>query len=338
MRRQLAATALLTLALGSGAAPAGAAGPVRSGWWNTATVSGTALPSTTSPRDLHIALSPAGALAFAAVSYRSPAFASAVLTLHVVPSSQVGTPAVLACPTRKDDWASGGDQPSTAAPAYDCAGRSAVGVLGTDSAGASTLSFLLDPSQQLTPGVTSLGLVPASGTAFSLDLAEPDGASLSIQAPPAAPTPGAATPPPPPAGGGTVETAPPAVAAPAPGALAPGSVPVLPLLGQAPAAPQVAPTASPAQPLLAGPPEVLPVLARGRTASSSTDRRSAAALLALVILGFGYALVDSRPVPPRLLGGRARAGAGAVTSPPVGAARGIGRFARPRTEPARRLL
>lgn len=326
MRRRLAALTVLTAAFSSGAATSQALGPVRTGWWNTATVSGNALPSATAPHDLHVALGPAGTLAFAAVSYVGQAYPSAVLTLHVVPNSEVGTPVVLACPTRDDSWSGGGDQPVEAAPGFDCAGRSVVGVEGVDSTGASTLSFLLDPSQQLAPGVTSLALVPSSGTPFSLDLAAPDPSSLTVDAAPAGsapPTvaPSTAT------GGGSIQT-------PAPAALIPGSAPVAPAIGPAPLAPVVVTTASPARPVVAGP-TASGVLPRSGHVSDTRGRRDAAVLLLLVLAGLGYALVESRPVPPRLLGGRARANEG--LPPPAGRDRGIGRFARPRAEPARRL-
>ena len=328
MMRRLAALAVLTAAFSAGTATSQALGPVRTGWWNTATVSGTALPSATDPDDLHVALGPAGTLAFAAVSYNAPTYSSAVLTLQVVPNSQVGTPVVLACPTQDDSWGAGGDQPIDAAPAFDCAGRSVVGVLGVDSAGGSTLSFLLDPSQQLAPGVTSLALVPGSGTPFSLDLAAPTASSLTVETAPVAPRPPAVQPSSP-ADSGSVSTH-------APQALAPGSLTPAPPLGPAPVAPVVVTTASPAPPVLAGP------VASGtdprsvRRLSSAEGRREAVVLLVLVLAGLIAAVAESRPTPPRLLGGRARANA---ARPEVaGRARGIGRFARPRSEPARRLL
>nr|MDP9164550.1 hypothetical protein [Actinomycetota bacterium] len=181
MRRWLAGLGVV-LAVSSGlTASARADASSRSGWWNTATVSGTALPSTTAPQDLHIGRAAAESLAFAAVSFHTESYRSATLVLHVVAGSEVGTPSVLACPTRDEAWPSGGDQPIGTAPSYDCAGRAVSAVVGADSVG-TTLTFLLDPSLELAPGTTSLALVPATGafTPFALDLAAADSRSLTV--------------------------------------------------------------------------------------------------------------------------------------------------------------
>lgn len=324
MRRRWLAPLLALTAFWCGAAPAQAQSPVRTGWWNTATVNGTALPSTTGPTQLHLSAGPAGTLAFAAISYHVPTFASAQLTLRVVPGTQVGTPSAIVCPTRDDGWSSGGDQPIDTAPAYDCAGRSVAAVVRTDSAG-TTLSFPIDPSLQLAPGVTSLAVLPAAGAVFSLDLEAPNSRSLSV-----APPRPAASPPQPAAAGGPAPqagpvSAPPVAVAPIPQIQPPVSSPAAAPL------PSVAPSDVP----LAPAPLALPAVAIRGPRTPDRTRRDGAVLLALLLGAFGYAVVEHRAVPLQLLGGRAR-GALPVAAEP-GPVRGIGRYAKPRSTPSRRL-
>lgn len=328
MRRLLAVVALTGAGMLACVPAAQAQGPARTGWWNTATVSGTALPATTPPDQLHLAQGPAGPLAFAAVSYPVPTYASAELVLHVASGSEIGTPAVLLCPTRDDRWKAGGDQPVDAAPAFDCAGRSVTAVLGSDAAG-TTLTFLLDPSLQLAPGTTSLAVLPAPGSApFSLDLAAPDALSLTVgQAPAPVVRNPATTPPTQP---GTDAVAPPAGTGFAP---PPGQVPfVLPPAVVSP--PSLATSVLP--PTVAAPQVPVGTAQAVRLRlSTSEGRREATVLLALVVGGFAAVLSQQRREPLRLLGGRSRA----VDSPAevTGPARGIGRFARPRSSAAKML-
>lgn len=311
--------------VGSGAS-AWAQAPVRTGWWNTATVSGNALPSTTSPGNLRVSGGPSGSLAYAALSYHVPTYASATLTLHAVAGTEIGTPVVLACPTQNDSWPAGGDQPIQAAPAFDCAGRSVTAVVGSDSLG-TTLTFLLDPSQQTAPGITSLAIVPGqASTAFSLDLAMPDAHSLDVAAvsPAPAPTP--------------VPTVTAAAGSEPPG----GQTPPLPLTGQAtpvsvPIGVAPAPSVAATVPPVISPASAasLPVNSAGpRPGTGQPGRRDAAVLLALLAGAFAYLLVEHRSMPPQLIGGRARA---MTPTEPDGPVRGIGRFARVRAVPAKGL-
>ena len=65
MKARWAVVLVLTAGLwlvGAGAS-ASAQAPVRTGWWNTATVSGNALPSTTSPGNLRVSGGPSGSSA-----------------------------------------------------------------------------------------------------------------------------------------------------------------------------------------------------------------------------------------------------------------------------------
>ena len=318
-------TGLLCAASGSALADA----PTKTGWWNEASVNGVALPQPTTGADnLHVQQGPSGPTAYAAVAYTLlGAVPSATLQLKVAPNSAVGTPDVLACPTKDAAWKAGGNQPYTARPQYDCA----TGVPGIRAADGTTITFLLDTRQQLS-GSYSLALLPApDAVPFSVDFVKPDATSLAPDvdaAPPAEPTtePEPFTAPPPGAGvsgaapfgtGSEVLTAPFQAAAPVP--VVP-SEPV-PMAAPAPVAPQGAgPTA----------------VARPLTPVSNKERYQAGTLLALLVGALVWAC--QQPTPERrLIGGLSR------TAPPAALAvderpRGIGRFATTRTAAARPLL
>ena len=322
------------------AIPAGAQGPERTGWWSTAPVDVSALPSPTAADGLHIANGPQGRLAFAALSYHLEPFSSATLTLHLAANTLVGTPLVIACPTVSDTWKAGGNQPTASAPAYACAGRSAPGLVSSDSTGA-TVSFLLDAAQQESPGLVSLAIVPAAGSTalFSFDLVKPTASAMVSQpvsagrpAAPAEPTPSLAP------------TVAPASAAPAaePQPMLPiGVVPPVatPVVAPAPAlAPVLAPVAAPPAPLLSTG-RLLPTAAQRRLGSDERAQRAALLLMFAIVGGVGYLIGHNKEIPLRLLGGRApRVDPTEPVLPssdaPMG---GLGRFARPRTTAARKL-
>lgn len=334
MTRRLALVAAVAL-LGSAwtGSPASADAPVRTGWWTAATVAGAAAPlPTTADGDLHVASSPQGTLALAALDYHVAPVDTATLVLPITAGSVVGTPALYACPTKDETWKAGGDQPYDTAPVPQCPGRQVQGVVGTDS-----VTFLLDSRSQLRPGVLSLALVPAAGSTFSMDLTAPGAASLSVvpAEEPAAPAdpvaavpagPAAAAPAPSPAAAAPVGVAPPAAL---------GPVPALAGVAAAPAAPPQLAAAPSTAPLAAG---TVPLqqVASTRPAAPDSGRRLATVLLVALVGAGGYLLGrDERP-PLRLLGGRALR-AGGPPPPPDGPARGLGRFARPRSGPAHGL-
>ena len=340
-----------------GAGTAQADEPRRTGWWNAASAGGVAAPSTTSADDLHVGNGGTGPLAVAAVSYIGQPYTSATLTLHIVSNTAAGTPAVIACPTKDDTWKAGGDQPLSDAPAYTCQGQSITGIVGKDTGGA-TLTFLLDASTQLTLGTTTLALVPVTGstTPFSLDIAKPGATSLVVDGAQARP-PGRrpSTQPPTPTTASPIPAAPgsSSPSGPAPAGLSAGSgLSGAVSLSQPPDG--VAPALAPPLPSAAGPslaPQVAgagaqvgastPVAlhAADRAAGLSTDRERGIALVLLVALvgGLGYLLGNKQTPPLRLLGGRARA-AGIVDDGGAVRPGGIGRFSKPRTAAARRLL
>lgn len=167
----------------AGAVPAGADAPVRTGWWNRASAQGQALPyPAASDGQLHVGNSVDGANAYAALRYElgeaGDSF-QATLVLDVVPNSVVGTPQLLACPVKKDDWKAGGNQPWSAGPGYDCSGGSSSGLVSDDG---KTVAWFVDADQQARPGVLSLAIVPAPDIQepFSIDFVKPDAQSLRV--------------------------------------------------------------------------------------------------------------------------------------------------------------
>ena len=357
--RRVVSAGLLTaagaLVVATWPSPASADPAVRTGWWNTVSGGGQSAPSPTAPDGgLHIAVAPGQVLAYGAVLYSLPKEATATLELKL---SAQGTPVLLACPTKTDSWKEGGDQPSSDAPAYDCAARSYIGNVSADGA---TVTFFVDGSTETTPGQLSLAIVPhmthdapaGVGTElpvdatqpFSADIAKPDVSSLTVTSLPVTPMGG---------GGGTL---PPATTDPATstsggtasstgGTSTGGQVP--PTLTTGPAAqtatvdapPQVAPPAAPAAtgavaPAAAAVPRV-----------DNTAHNVALALLVLVAMAVISSGTQTMQRAPRLLGGAARHAAGAATAAPVAVAmaapvavRGLGRFAKERTTAPRPLV
>ncbi|HET6811076.1 MAG TPA: hypothetical protein VFH50_08720 [Acidimicrobiales bacterium] len=297
---------------------------------------------------------------------------SATLRMPLDTSSSVGTPAVEACPIQPAaaGWHKGGAQTGSP-PAYDCAnGKGVAGQLSSDG---SSLLFTLTPAQQQagSPGVFDLELIPASATPFQTVFDQPGNGDFTVTAPSSptgatsapgaggAPAPGGASAP---AGGGQGSGAPSGPDTSGGGSGFVGSSPDLGAgdLGSAPAlSAPAAPSASPA----AG------TSGSASTASSGGGARVAAGALRPVASSGGpgggwlggrrkqvfgvWLLVDVGLVlflfgselerAPQLLGSvAARRGAGRVEAEAdegaaVGEVRGIGRFARVRTEPARRL-
>lgn len=303
--------------------------PVKTGWWNAASVNGSVLPApTTGADELHVSQGPTGAASFAAVAYdlTGQDITGATLQLKAAPDSAVGTTDVLACPTIDVAWKPGGNQPITAAPKYDCAR----GLPGIRAADGTTVTFLLGVAQAM-PGGFSLAIVPApDALPFTVDFTKPDATSLAPDAPPAEepapPETGFTAPPPDTSGTGSSFEAP----------FSPGTLPQTntfvppPPPVSAPVAP--APEAAPA-PAFAPPPAAAAPL----TPLSNRDRYQAGTLLALLAGALVYAWQQpSRE--PRRIGGLARADGPAMAVPVDSKPRGIGRFAVTRTAPARPLL
>jgi hypothetical protein len=357
--RRIASAGLLTtagaLVIATWPSAASADPAVRTGWWNTMSGGGQSAPAPTAPDGgLHIAVTPGQMLAFGAVLYDLPPDATATLELKL---SGQGTPVLVACPTKDSSWKSGGDQPSSDAPAYDCATHSFTGSVSSDGA---TVTFLLDGSAETTPGELSLAILPYmthdapggvgtelpvdSTAPFSVDIAKPDVSSLTVTSLPTVPSgsgngttqqPAAN---PITAGSGTTSTA----GGTSTGGQVPSTLTAGPPAATATvdAAPQVA---SPATPGSTG--AVAPAAA-GLPKVDNTAHNAALALLVLVamaVIGSGTTTMQRAP---RLIGGAGRHAAdaaGAAAAVPVAmmasvGVRGLGRFAKQRVAAPRPLV
>lgn len=326
---------------------AAAAEPERTGWWNRLSGGGMSLPQpTTQAGDLRVASGPDAPSAFSALLYTAPGSVDATLDVAVRQGSTIGTPEVVACPTTTTDWPEGENLPYDTAPGYDCEAGLAFGSLSEDGG---TLSFLLDVTTQIEPGVWSLALVPQPGSTtglFSIDLQKPApdafvAAPADLPEDPAPPSDGGsgAT------GGGSGEPADPMLPTAVDPLAGSGSADLPPLVagGESAALP---PPAAPGPAVASGVPQAAPPLFRTSPAGVVEDLGAGRRLLALLVLAggsaaVGYAAGQQRPG-PRLLGGRARLG----TTPALAAAtggsaeerpRGIGRFAKARDAAPRRL-
>jgi len=366
--QRIGAAAVLLGAGGLGAAmwptAAAADAPVQTAWYNALSGGGQAVPDPATPAGgLHVSVASGQVLAFAAVQYALAEGATATIELKISnltatpvinPTSPTTDPAayVVACPI-SGTWKAGDDQPMDAAPKYDCT-RSIPGNLSSDQ---TTLTFLADASIETLPGQLSLAIVPVVtdeipgvGTPapadttqpFSLDVAKPDASSLIVTGTSALPPPPA---PPKTATTGATSTATKGSTASAgassgsssvnlPGSLTSNSASTSTDAGTSPV---VAPT------------NQAPAAAPAAATSSTNDRAHNVALAMLLLIGIGVVGMSSGQMQraPRLLGGAGRhtamttgaAAAATAAAVPVGVYgnRGLGRFNKPRTEPARPL-
>ncbi|HZT67223.1 MAG TPA: hypothetical protein VFA11_15645 [Acidimicrobiales bacterium] len=349
VRRTVRVVAAAALATGgfmvATAGSAGAVTPARTAWWNEAPLGVLPLPGQVGADQLAVGQGAGGPTAVAAVLYTlsstdssDPGQAGATMILPINSGSSVGTAAVVACPiTSGEGWAAGGNQPAGSTPKYSCSPGTEVKGVSPDG---NSLVFALTPAQQVagSPGTFNLALVPdpSSSSPFQTVVNSPSGDDFSVSNPPEAGAQPAPTAPASP-DQGTSAVAPPAETAPPvdtpfasePVASAPPALP-------APAAPTPtasAPTRAPAGGVVSAAPAV-PASSPGFL----TGRRQQ--LLGVwLMIDAGLALAffgGSADRMPRLLGSlAARRG---EHSPAAGVEMGgIGRFARPRSGPPRRL-
>lgn len=369
----LAAAGSLLAAPPVAAAPASS---IQSGWWNTATTGAIPAPTTTS-QGLQVSNGPSGPVSFSAIRFTLPSgtdtSGTVNLTLDVQPNSSVGSVAVSACPTTSA-WNPGPNQPNATAPKYDCDQARADGGISPSGAqmnwripvswanGASTISFALVPT-------------PGSQVPFSISYDTPTASSVDVPENPPPPAPAPASSPAPssasspaytaPSGSLTGSSSPTATpAGPSSGssapALTPGAFTTPPAVAGSALAPGFAPSVgsvSPA-PSIAGGSASTNQSAASPAALGAPNRSSAAkpasggprrgprimAVVLLMLVGAALFVLAGRPERlPRLLGpfGARLASRGLVpaTGPEAAAARmgGIGRFARPRIGPPKRL-
>ena len=344
MRRARAAGTVIALLIAETlllAGTASAQGPDQVGWWSEAQQAPSPLPVTTVTRDnLMVGNDPTGPNAVSAVRFTVPADVDgasvdpstvpATLTLHVAANSAVGSPVVAACPVLAN-W-----QPATGGawadkPNYSCSPSAAA----TFSAAGDTATFQLTPDLQRSGGLYDLALVPAPGKTdpFSVQFVPPgaDALQLGVGASP----PGTTGPTPAEEPAATPSALPDTSTAPTPDLGTPGLVsePPLPLSPAPAATPATTPQAT------GGSPAFFPSGRVVKVSAKRAQRALALGLLGLLAAGLWW-FGGQQARSPRLLGSLAEAkgegsgDAGPALYLPSG---GIGRFARPRTEPPPRL-
>lgn len=260
------------------------------------------------------------------------ASADATLSLEVETGSVVPSPSlttILACPLSSALVAAphGGDIAD--APGYDCA-EGSPGRVAADNSG---ISWLLPAAMQISPGEIDVALVPdPSGLpiAFAVTFAAPGRSSVQAASgsAPLAPTVTALS------GAGPVTAAP----APATAPLGFSGLPAVPSAGfSAPPAGGVASAPLPET----GTPSIAPTaglatLAGVRLPGDDRFHRTMAVLVLLGVAAAWWWASGREERAPRLLGALAGR-APAVSVPASGRDGGIGRFARPRDTPPRRL-
>jgi len=351
--------AAVTVASSSAVADA----PMQTAWWNGMSGGGQAAPDPATPAGgLHVAVGSGQVLAFGAVLYSLPEGSTATLELKVSnltatpvvnPTAPSTTPAVnvVACPTT-GTWKAGDNQPMDTAPDYDCT-RYMQGNLSADQ---STITFLLDASAESIPGQLSLAIVPivtneipGAGTPapvdttqpFSLDIAKPDMSSMTV-------TSTAAVPPPPPAPKSDTTTTATTGSTSSTASSGAGSTPNMSLPGSLSGSESTASDAGTAPVVAPSSPAIPNAAPAAATNPAKSDRAHNAALAMLLLIGLGVIAMSSGQMQraPRLIGGAGRhaARAGEAAAAPVPMMpmmgygnRGLGRFAKPRTEAPRPL-
>ena len=374
LAQRLGAAAVLLGATGLAAAtwPASAVAdaPVQTAWYNAMSGGSQSAPDPqTPPGGMHVAVSSSQVLAFGAVQYALAAGSTATIELKVSnltatpvvnPTSPTTNPAanVVACPIT-GTWKAGDNQPMDAAPKYDCTHS----LFGSLSADQKTLTFLADSSMETVPGQLSLAIapvvtdeIPGAGTPapadttqpFSLDIDKPDATSLTVTSTAVAPPPPSA-----PKGGGTSASgSTDSGTATANDSSAGGSSSVS-LPGAMTGSAGTSSTTDTGSTPVVAPTNATPNAAPAAAAlPAKNDRAHNAALAMLLLIGLGIVAMSSGQMQraPKLIGGAGRhaalaGGAGAAAAAPAPAVpmtpygnRGLGRFAKARTEPARPLM
>ncbi|MDQ1685041.1 MAG: hypothetical protein QOC82_1778, partial [Frankiaceae bacterium] len=365
------------VATGTVMSPASADAPTKVGWWTKGGGAPNPTPDANPGGMRVAVGPQAGVVSYGAVEYSVPEDTTATLELAITnstptPPSPSGSPVtfsplgnIQACPTKEDNWKAGDNQDMATAPAYDCA---TFHFAGAPSADGKTMTFLLDGAAAQTPGTLSLAIVPVQTSAiytagtdagtdttppYYVDFDKPGATSMQLDSSSASPPPPAYTPPPASSGSGAGTTSGGATTPTVTSVTVPsgvGTVTTDTSSGQAP----VVATQQPAQNYAA------PAAATAPAGPSENRRDLLLVLLILVLFGILYTQNASggARVPRVLAGPRAAqppaypvdpgAAAGVAAGAAVPAAmvaammplmpaRGLGRFAKPRSGPARPL-
>lgn len=321
LRRFALAFVLAVVCVSSGSpAPGGADPPDAAGWWWKAQATGLVAvpaPPTVPPGGLYVAGDPTGPFGVSAVRLFIPAGAVVGQLLLRVASAQ-GTIAMRACPTTIAWGPEQGGQ-LAGAPVADCSAFAP----GVHDATAGTVVFEVSPLVR--DGFLNVVLLPQAGAVFQASFQPPGPDTVAVSSGSSGPS----DPGPSPAYEDSYLEGPafsdPLVldSAPLP-PFEPGYAPVV----SAPPA-TVAPAARPRVPVVLAP-------ARPAAAKSGKDRDAIVASAVFTsLLGLFWFLVSQPARAPRALGPLA---GGAMGGESGGvAARGVGRFRRPRIGPAPRL-
>ena len=340
--------------------PASADAPTKVGWWNFASGGGQAAPAPdTNSGGLRVAVSTSQWLAIGAVEYSLPSDSSATLELAVTHiTSGSGAPGlndIQACPTKDDSWKAGDNQDAAGAPAWDCSVHHFVGQLSSDQ---STMTFQVDGSADVSPGVLSLAIVPEHTTAlpvvntdpgtdtdltppFAIDFDKPGANSFVSDAPSSSSSSSSSD-----SSGGSSSTPVPADSGSTGGSTTP-SFPTPPSSGDV-SVPSSTTTDTGSTPVVAPQQQTnTGTTPAAAAAPAKTDNSRHDLLLVLLILLL-FAILYTQNMQqraPRRVAATAPPGqpAGAAATMPVPypvgyAPRGLGRFSKPRAEAARPLI
>ena len=351
--------------------------PTKVGWWNSASGGGQSAPAPdATPGGMRVAVSGSEVVSFGAIAYDLPADATATLTLAVThqspqPTAVPATPAgslpqanfVVACPTKDNSWSGGDNQDASTRPDYDCSAHHYVGALSSDG---TSMTFLVDGSADVVPGVLSLAILPDTSPTiyevgtdaptdatppYVIDFDKPTATSFTVTGGSSASSSSSAPPPPPIPTSNTGAST--------------GSVP--PTTGSAPSLPSTTATV-PSQgqtPVVAGNGQqqaTAPVAATKPSGNSTEKNNLAWGLLLLLLAAVVVTSMNRQRAMPRIIAGPGATAAATTDTPPAdiaaaaaaaaaagnGAApawlatmftpRGLGRFSKPRTTAARPLV
>ncbi|HVE91191.1 MAG TPA: hypothetical protein VNE62_02670 [Actinomycetota bacterium] len=323
MRRRIAlAGAALWLAAVSAAPPATALEPDAYGWWWKVQQGPVPVPAPPAvPADgLYVAADGTDEqMAVAGLRFDAEDGDFAVLELKAATHFSTTDAVILACPTTSQ-WQVTSPGAWGSRPLPECGITSA---FGRPLAGGAAMSWELGAEFQTAPGLWNLLLIPLGKTPFQVAFAAPGPDALDIQA----------------AGSAETPTDPPQAVIEETGTTGTfvtdftGATFALP---DFPAVPQPISGQQPraAGPVPAPPPGGIPPV---RRTSGNDDRTARAAAAAILLAGSGFLAWASSQSPrsPRLLGSLS-GGRGAAQTIAVETG-GIGRFARPRATPPRRL-
>jgi hypothetical protein len=281
--------------------------PVTVAWWTSAQIAGAPVGMATLVADggLQVANGSDGPVSIAAVRFGVPAASDATLVLHLSPGSTPETAAVVACPVTAA-WDAVQGAPLAAAPSWDCSLGSAAAAYDPV---ARTMQWSLDEAL-VRDGSLDVMLLPVeAGLPFNVTAEAPGADAVRTTA----------------HSGGAASEAPP-TSSPGPGVdpsppAAPGLGGSAPAFGPVTVGPR-GPAAAPEAPI--GLPSALPKAPPAPLAADEDLPRQGGRWVGLVLLVIVLAVAGALWRGWPLLPGE--------RSAPEGGRRGIGRFARPRTD------